>query len=183
MKKRLDHLGIAVDPQWGPMPYHPYAGGNKFPLIETLTEKPGFKIWVDGGTLDYGIDTCWAKQLDCRATCCMQSYCAPHMGLCTVYKPRKYMELYIGILVITCIVGGIPTCVFFVELFLMTKFCQRVDEQTDALVGGMTICECITFILTCGKAMHGPRVEADEYLAKYMDAQELEDLANGVQEQ
>ena len=43
------------------MPYAPYKGGSKFPRMETLTEKPGFKIWVDGGTLDYDESTCLAK--------------------------------------------------------------------------------------------------------------------------
>jgi hypothetical protein len=33
--------------------YSPYAGGSRYPEKETLTDKPGFKIWVDGGTIDY----------------------------------------------------------------------------------------------------------------------------------
>jgi hypothetical protein len=134
------------------MPYKPYPGGSKFPLIETLSEKPGFKIWVDGGVLDYYDELCVAKQLDCRLTCCMQSYCAPHMGLCLNYSGRAYSEMYIGALVMTIIFFGIPTCVFSVECLLTTKFCQRIDEQTDAKIGGMTICECTTYICTCGSA-------------------------------
>lgn len=43
------------------MPYKPYPGGSEFPLIETLSEKPGFKIWVDGGVLDYNDELCLAK--------------------------------------------------------------------------------------------------------------------------
>ncbi len=58
----------------------------------------------------------------------MQSYCAPHMGLCLNYHPRAYSELYIGVLLMTMIVAGIPTCVLTMELFLSTKFCQRIDE-------------------------------------------------------
>ena len=110
------------------MPYKPYQGGQEFPIIETLTEKPGFKIWVDGGVLDYYDELCVAKQLDCRLTCCMQSYCAPHMGLCLNYSGRAYSEMYIGALVMTIIFFGIPTCVFSVECLLTTKFCQRIDE-------------------------------------------------------
>ena len=37
----------------GPLHTSPYAGGSVFPKYETLTIKPGFKIWVDGGTIDY----------------------------------------------------------------------------------------------------------------------------------
>lgn len=53
------------DEEHGPLHYHPYAGGTLFPEIETLTKKPGFKIWVDGGVLDYEESTCVEKQLDC----------------------------------------------------------------------------------------------------------------------
>jgi len=124
----MTHLGIEIDDKYGPMPYAPYAGGSKFPVFETKTEKPGFKIWVDGGVLDYADHTCLAKQLDCRETCCMQSYCAPHMGLCLNYSPREYSELYIGIVLAIMIVVGIPTCVVTVEFLLSHKFCRRVDE-------------------------------------------------------
>ena len=42
-----------VDKEHGPLHYRPYPGGLKFPVYETNTIKPGFKIWVDGGVLDY----------------------------------------------------------------------------------------------------------------------------------
>lgn len=113
-----------IDDELGPLIYKPYAGGNKFPVMETLNVKPGFKIWVDGGIKDYNDETCIAKQLDCRSTCCMQSYCAPHMGLCLNYKRRSYSEIYIGIMVITMIVVGIPTCIMTLEFVLNFKFCQ-----------------------------------------------------------
>ena len=60
-----------------PLIVHPYAPGTIYDHYETLTEKPGFKIWVDQGKLDYPDYTCEAKLLDCHMTCCMQSYCAP----------------------------------------------------------------------------------------------------------
>ena len=41
------------DNTFGPLHRAPYAGGTLFPKYETLTIKPGFKIWVDGGTIDY----------------------------------------------------------------------------------------------------------------------------------
>ena len=60
-----------VEEGYGPLIYEPYSGGTLFPELETLTAKPGFKIWVDGGVLDYADNTCLPKQLDCIATCCM----------------------------------------------------------------------------------------------------------------
>jgi hypothetical protein len=136
----------------GPLHDHPYAGGSLYPEVETLTDKPGFKIWVDGGVLDYEDYTCVEKQLDCSQTCCMQSYCAPHNGLCLNYKRRPYYEVYIGIMVVLMIVLGIPTCILTVEFVLNFKFCQKYNEEVDAMMGGMTICEAITYIVTCGKS-------------------------------
>jgi len=40
---------VKIDAEFGPLHYHPYAGGSLFPVKETQTIKPGFKIWVDGG--------------------------------------------------------------------------------------------------------------------------------------
>ena len=51
--KRIENYGIKYNKDFGPDVYSPYAGGNKFPKIESLNVKPGFKIWVDGGVIDY----------------------------------------------------------------------------------------------------------------------------------
>jgi hypothetical protein len=48
------------------------------------------------------------------------------------------------------IVMGIPTCVGIIEFILNFKFCRKWDEENEAMLGGMTICECITYILSCG---------------------------------
>jgi hypothetical protein len=40
------------DKEHGFMPSSPYAGGNKY-KVETITVKPGFKVWVDGGIITY----------------------------------------------------------------------------------------------------------------------------------
>lgn len=42
----------------------------------------------------------------------------------------------------------------------------------------MTICECLTYICTCGSAFQDPKVEADEYLEKYKieESEEGEDV-------
>lgn len=111
------------DSTYGPLHYTPYPGGNLYTKIETKTVKPGFKIWVDGGVLDYDESTCIAKSLDCSATCCMQSYCAPHMGLCLNYKRHPYSEIYVGFMVVMMIVLGIPTCIGIIEFILNFKFC------------------------------------------------------------
>jgi len=76
-KAKVKH--IALEKAWGinynswrgPEPYAPYPGGRLGDKPETLSVKPGFKIWVDQATLDYPESTCLAKKLDCKATCCM----------------------------------------------------------------------------------------------------------------
>ena len=114
------------------MPTRPYSGGNRYPVNETLTDKPGFKIWVDQLLLDYQTDyayTCVEKRLDCSRTCCMQSYCAPHAGRCLDYKRRPYSEIYIGAFIATMIVAGIPTCIVTMGIILDLKFCKHHDEE------------------------------------------------------
>ena len=171
--ERLEKLGIIYDKDHGPLVYQPYAGGSKFPKIDpAYTTKPGFKIWVDGGVIDYDTNpvyraTCAAKQLDCFATCCMQSYCAPHAGLCLRYGRRPYNELYIGVLVMLAIVAGFPTCISTCEFILTYKFCQTYDEENDITIGGMTVLECVSWIFTCGKAMKLPEAVEDEYIVDF----------------
>lgn len=97
----------------------------------------------------------------------MQSYCAPHAGLCLRYGRRPYNELYIGVLVVLAIVAGFPTCISTCEFILTYKFCQTYDEENDITVGGMTVLECITWMFTCGKAMRLPVDSEDEYLVDF----------------
>lgn len=105
----------------------------------------------------------------------MQSYCAPHAGLCLNYGRRAYEEVYIGAFVVSMIFAGIPTCIGAVEFVLNYKFCQTYDEETDANVGGLTICECITWIFTCGKALQDPEPEIDEFMERYRNPPPIED--------
>ena len=135
-----------------------------FPNFETLTIKPGFKIWVDGHTLDYDLEICYAKKLDCSATCCLNSYCGETRKNCINYSNRSYNELYIGIMVLLTIVVGIPTCVGTLEFLLNYKFCRYYDEEKDAFLGGLTVCEAFTYILTCGKAMEKKEIITDSYV-------------------
>ena len=84
-------------------------------------------------------------------TCCMQSYCAPHKGLCVNYIRRPYYEIYIGIGLVIMIVVGIPTCILTLEFCLNYKFCQYADDEEN-IIGGGTMCEALTYVATCGKA-------------------------------
>jgi len=156
-KKQKEYLEkwsklVDVDPKFGPLHYKPYAGGSRFE-VQTITKKPGFKIWVDGGVMTYSDDVCIAKWLDCSETCCLQSYCAPTKSKCLYYQRRDYNELYVGFIVVLMIVVGIPTCIGTIEFLLNYKFCKKYDDEADAKLGGMTICEGLFNCLTCGKSM------------------------------
>ena len=102
--------------------------------------------------------------LDCSETCCLQSYCGPSMEDCIIYSRRPFSELYIGVLVMTTIVAGIPACLQMVEAFLLHKWCRHLDEESDAYVGGMTICEAISYAWTCGKSFEIKEVIKDTYI-------------------
>lgn len=73
------------------------------------------------------------------------------------------------------IVAGIPTCIGTVGFILNYKFCQHYDEEQDANIGGYTICECITYVLTCGKAMQRPEPEKDEFMERYKNLPIIEE--------
>ena len=152
--------------------YHPYAGGVRFPYKEKIFENPGAKVWVDGGRIDYDQEICFTKQLDCYETCCVQRYCAPVLSDCFVYQRKPYSDLYIGVFVILMIYVGIPSCIIFVEFTLTYKFCRRFDEDLGAYLDGMTICESITYILTCGKSSIIPKHSLDDYDYKFEEPTE-----------
>ena len=57
------------DENYGFMHYEPYASGA-YEMTSNFTKKPGFKVWVDGGIIDYPLKICYSKSLDCSATCC-----------------------------------------------------------------------------------------------------------------
>ena len=160
--------GITIDNEFGPLRYMPYANGALYD-VETITVKPGFKVWVDGGVVDYDQyeSICTAKSLDCSKTCCLQSYCAPKKSMCLHFIRMPYSEVYIGIFVVTMIVGGIPTCILTVEFALNFKFCSKYDEEADAMLGGMTICEGFTYLVTCGKSFEAIVILQDDYVYSF----------------
>lgn len=169
------------DYELGPLHESPYAGGTAFPVFETLTVKPGFKIWVDGGTIDYPQNLCLAKRLDCSATCCKQSYCAAHRRDCFIYERRSFKEIYIGMLVMTMISFGIPTCFLSAEVILNFKMFRVYNEDADAYVGGYTMLEMVTYCFTCGKSAMIHEGEKDEYEYDFLNEPELDDLPFGYQ--
>lgn len=82
------------------------------------------------------------------------------------------MELYICIIVLLSIVVGIPTCVKTMEVLLMYKFCKKFDEDEGAYVGGVTICECLTNLLSPKKVdEHAEQIAvmADEVVEDHYD--------------
>ena len=64
----------------------------------------------------------------------------------------------------TSIVVGFPTCIGMVEFAILYKWCTYYDEEVDAELGGMTICEGIAYVLSCGKAFSFTPYETDNYV-------------------
>lgn len=67
---------------------------------------------------------------------------------------------------------GIPSCIIFVEFTLTYKFCRKFDEDLGAYLDGMTICESITYIFTCGKSAKIPEHSLDDYDYKFEEPTE-----------
>lgn len=94
------------------------------------------------------------------------------MENCLVYVRWSYNEVYIGLAVVVIIVAGVPTCILSVEFMLNFKFCTKYDEEKDAQLGGMTICETITYCFTCGESHQIPERTIDDYEYKYEEPSE-----------
>ena len=112
--------------------------------------------------------TCASLGLDCSATCCAQSgvECAETKFDCAVPFKRPFTELYIGFGTILGITIGVSLLIAFVNCCLMFKFCQHYDENLDTNVGGCSICDLISCLLTCGlifreKEQDGSKDEQD----------------------
>ena len=65
------------------------------------------------------------------------------------------MELYIGLAMSFLIVVGFPSCIAMIVKFLNYKFFAKFNEEKEARLGGMTILEFFTYILTCGQSLRG----------------------------
>lgn len=80
--------------------------------------------------------------------------------------------MYIGVCVILMIYVGIPSCIISVEFTLTYKFCRKFDEDLGVYLDGMTICETITYVYTCGKSSQNPEWNKDNYDYKFEEPTE-----------
>jgi hypothetical protein len=87
---------------------------------------------------------------DCSATCCISGSCADTKIDCATKFKRPFDELYTGFASIFCITLGVSVFIGLVNFCLMYKFCQHYDENLDSKVGGCSICDFISCLLTCG---------------------------------
>jgi len=94
--------------------------------------------------------TCESLGLDCSATCCAGSECAETKLDCAKEFKRPFQELYIGFGTIIGITAGVSIVIGVINFCLMFKFCQTYDENLDTYVGGFSICDALSCILTCG---------------------------------
>jgi len=96
--------------------------------------------------------TCASLGLDCSQTCCAQSglECSETKFDCAVPFKRPFTELYIGFGTILGITIGVSLFICIMNFCLMFKFCQHYDENLDTYVGGCSICDIISCLLTCG---------------------------------
>jgi hypothetical protein len=119
--------------------------------------------FVPAGVLEIPLDMCYSRGMDCSNTCCKQTYCAETIHECISYRHRNFEELYICVFVVLSIVVGIPTCIKSMEFLLMFKFCRKFDEDENAFVGGVTVCECLTNLFGKNKEDH---THTDEIVVK-----------------
>lgn len=63
---------------------------------------------------------------------------------------------------------GIPTCFLSAEVILNFKLFREYNEDADAYVGGYTILEGLTFIVTCGKSSRVKVEIRDNYAYEYL---------------
>ena len=94
--------------------------------------------------------TCASLGLDCSDTCCTGSECAETKLDCATSYKRPFIELYIGFGTIAGITIGVSLITGLVNFCLMYKFCQHYDENLDTYVGGFSICDALSCLLTCG---------------------------------
>lgn len=63
---------------------------------------------------------------------------------------------------------GIPTCILTCELCLNQKFCRIYHEDADVWIGGYTITEMLTYVLTLGKSAKESLREKDNYTYEHI---------------
>ena len=135
----------------------------------TVKPDPGEIGWTDAGRFWFPIENCLLRGLNCTATCCKQTYCAPEMADCIEFVRRDYNELSLAILLILVNVIGVPTCIRATEFCLMKKFGSWLDEDENVQVGGTTLCECCTYCLTCKKNPNGRNNKSSDAALEEVD--------------
>ena len=94
--------------------------------------------------------TCESAGLDCSKTCCTGAECAEVKLDCAKEFRRPFQELYIGLGTVFGITMGASVVIGIMNFCLMFKFCQHYDENLDTYVGGFSVCDAISCLLTCG---------------------------------
>lgn len=94
--------------------------------------------------------TCESLGLDCSDTCCTGEECAETKLDCAKEFRRPYSELYIGFGTIFGIVVSFSLMISMGHFCLNHKFFQHYDEALDTDVGGFSICDAISCLVTCG---------------------------------
>jgi len=121
-----------------------------FILIIDLSEARGKKKKKRPSAGGGSGPTCQSLGLDCSDTCCTGSECAETKLDCAMEFKRPFQELYIGFGTVVGITVGVSVIIGIINFCLMFKFCQTYDENLDTYVGGFSICDAISCLLTCG---------------------------------
>ena len=72
---------------------------------------------------------------------------------------RPFSDLYVGLGSVFAIIIGVSIVIASINFCVIYKFCQTFDEDTESWVGGFSICDMFTCLLTCG--MNRARNEDD----------------------
>ena len=94
--------------------------------------------------------TCNSLGLDCTETCCTGEECAETKLDCAKVFKRPFIELYIGFGIIIGITMAASLYVCIGSFCLVHKFCQQYDESSDSYIGGFSICDALSCLLSCG---------------------------------
>ena len=97
--------------------------------------------------------TCASLGLDCSETCCAGSECAESKLDCATPFQRPFIELYIGFGTILGITICVSTIICVGNFCLQFKFCQHYDEGSDMYIGGCSICDMLSCLLSCGLSL------------------------------
>ena len=121
---------------------------NMAPVATGLVEARGKKKKKGGGGSSG--PTCASLGLDCSDTCCTGAECAETKLDCAKSYKRPFIELYIGFGTIVGIIVFTSLVVSVGNFCLNHKFFQSYDEASDSYIGGCSLCDAISCLVTCG---------------------------------